>query len=213
MPYPHVIENAYPGPHRGVGEPHARAAVVRHINPDLANGFAELLASGEALYFQIRALGGAVADVPADATAYAHRDGELPPGGTGAQPGRREPRVGPPASELRRGVRQLRRPTTGRADWPRHSLRSTLARLRGLSAGTTPTTSSATTSTSTPRGRGKRSHNMNETTTADLSGQTTVILGGPGNIGEGILRAHIAARATSSSPAAAPIASRSSARP
>ena len=37
---------------------------------------------------------------------------------------------------------------------------------------------------------------MNEPITADLSGQTTVILGGTGNIGEGIVRAHIAAGAT-----------------
>ena len=57
--------------------------MVRHITPDLANGFAELLASGEALYFQIRALGGAVADVPADATAYAHRDANFLPGALG----------------------------------------------------------------------------------------------------------------------------------
>jgi hypothetical protein len=83
VPYPHVIDNVYPGPHRGVGEPHARAAVVRHITPDLARGFAELLASGEAYYFQIRALGGAVADVPADATAYAHRDANFLPGALG----------------------------------------------------------------------------------------------------------------------------------
>jgi NAD(P)-dependent dehydrogenase (short-subunit alcohol dehydrogenase family) len=37
---------------------------------------------------------------------------------------------------------------------------------------------------------------MNEPISADLSGQTTVILGGTGNIGEGIVRAHIAAGAT-----------------
>ena len=37
---------------------------------------------------------------------------------------------------------------------------------------------------------------MNEPITTDLSGQTTVILGGTGNIGEGIVRAHIAAGAT-----------------
>jgi FAD binding domain/Berberine and berberine like len=83
VPYSHVIDNVYPGPHRGVGEPHARAAVVRHITLDLARGFAELLASGEALYFQIRALGGAVADVPAEATAYAHRDANYLPGALG----------------------------------------------------------------------------------------------------------------------------------
>jgi NAD(P)-dependent dehydrogenase (short-subunit alcohol dehydrogenase family) len=37
---------------------------------------------------------------------------------------------------------------------------------------------------------------MNEPITPDLSGRTTVILGGTGNIGEGIVRAHIAAGAT-----------------
>jgi FAD/FMN-containing dehydrogenase len=83
VPYPDVIDNVYPGPHQGVGEPHSRAAVVRHITPDLANGFADVLGGGEAFYFQIRALGGAVADVPADATAFAHRDANFLPGALG----------------------------------------------------------------------------------------------------------------------------------
>ena len=83
VPYPYVIDNVYPGPHQGVGEPHSRSAAVRHISADLARGFADLMTTGEAGWFQIRALGGAVADVPPDATAFAHRDANFLPGALG----------------------------------------------------------------------------------------------------------------------------------
>ena len=73
QPYRAVIDNAYPGPHQGVGEPHARAGVSEHLTSELAAEFATLLRTGEVFYFQIRSLGGAVADVPAEATAFAHR--------------------------------------------------------------------------------------------------------------------------------------------
>ena len=196
VPYPHVIDNVYPGPHRGVGEPHARAAVVRHITPDLARGFAELLAGGEAFYFQIRALGGAVADVPADATAYAHRDANFLPGALGRSRdgmNREWDRLRPHFDGALRQLR-VRRPAgpTGRgipSGDPGPASRSQ-AQLR-------PAQPLPRQLQHRPRGgRGKRAHVMNEPITADLSGQTTVILGGTGNIGEGIVRAHIAAGAT-----------------
>lgn len=73
-PYSAVIANAVGGPHRGQGEPAARGGLVDHLTPALAEGLARMLASGRVSFFQVRALGGAVADVPLDATAWAHRD-------------------------------------------------------------------------------------------------------------------------------------------
>ncbi|QYC38987.1 6-hydroxy-D-nicotine oxidase [Nonomuraea coxensis DSM 45129] len=62
-----------PGPHHGQGEPVSRSALADHLTPELAEAAARLVASGETHFFHIRAAGGAVADVPADATAYAGR--------------------------------------------------------------------------------------------------------------------------------------------
>ena len=61
------------GPHAGQGEPHFRSGLVDHITPEFADAAATFLASGATHFFQFRAGGGAVADVPADATAYAGR--------------------------------------------------------------------------------------------------------------------------------------------
>jgi len=83
VPYRAVIDNVYPGPHQGRGEPHSRAAVTEHITPDLACRFATLMGSGEAGMLQIRALGGAGGDVPADATAFAHRRANFLPAALG----------------------------------------------------------------------------------------------------------------------------------
>ena len=62
------------GPHAGQGEPHFRSGMVAHITPEFAVAAATFLNSGATHFFQFRAVGGAVADVPADATAYAARD-------------------------------------------------------------------------------------------------------------------------------------------
>ena len=73
-PYAAVM-NMFPDhPHNGRGEPHSRSAFAREITPDFAAASAELIRTGAAHWYQIRTVGGAVADVPADATAYAHRD-------------------------------------------------------------------------------------------------------------------------------------------
>ncbi|TKK90455.1 LLM class flavin-dependent oxidoreductase [Herbidospora galbida] len=72
--YADVMDNAHDGDHQGQGEPVARSAFVREITPAFAAAAAKMLASGVVFFFQIRTVGGAVADVPADATAYAHRD-------------------------------------------------------------------------------------------------------------------------------------------
>ncbi|MBT0995262.1 LLM class flavin-dependent oxidoreductase [Cellulomonas sp. DKR-3] len=62
------------GPQRGQGEPHSHSGMVRHLTPELAAEATALLDAGAAHFFQIRAVGGAVSDVPTDATAYAWRD-------------------------------------------------------------------------------------------------------------------------------------------
>lgn len=72
--YDQVVALPAPGPHQGQGEPVTRSALVDHITPELARAAAALVRSGQSYFFQIRSVGGAVADVPADATAYAHRD-------------------------------------------------------------------------------------------------------------------------------------------
>ncbi len=59
--------------HTSEGEPVTRTAMAEHLTPALAADLERLVRSGATPFFQIRAAGGAVHDVPADATAYAHR--------------------------------------------------------------------------------------------------------------------------------------------
>jgi alkanesulfonate monooxygenase SsuD/methylene tetrahydromethanopterin reductase-like flavin-dependent oxidoreductase (luciferase family) len=61
-------------PQQGQGEPHSHSGLARHLTRELAASAAALLAAGASYFFQIRAVGGAVGDVPADATAYGWRD-------------------------------------------------------------------------------------------------------------------------------------------
>ncbi len=72
-PYSAVIANAQGESNRGSGSPVARGGLVEHVTPQLAEELARMLQSGRVPFFQIRAVGGAVSDVPEDATAYAHR--------------------------------------------------------------------------------------------------------------------------------------------
>ncbi|MHA7984487.1 LLM class flavin-dependent oxidoreductase [Rathayibacter sp. CAU 1779] len=72
-PYAAVVANASDAPHDGQGEPHFRSGLVEHLDAEVAAAGAALVQSGSSPWFQIRSVGGAVADVPADATAYAHR--------------------------------------------------------------------------------------------------------------------------------------------
>lgn len=51
----------------------SRSGLVEHITDEFAEAAAHLIRSGESYSFQIRSAGGAVGDVPQDATAYAHR--------------------------------------------------------------------------------------------------------------------------------------------
>ncbi|WP_404430484.1 LLM class flavin-dependent oxidoreductase [Microbacterium lacus] len=71
--YAQVMANADLGAQHGAGEPHSRSGLIDHVTPDFARAAARLLDSDDAYFFQIRAVGGAVADVEEDATAYAHR--------------------------------------------------------------------------------------------------------------------------------------------
>lgn len=73
-PYASVMNMFPESPHSGRGEPVSRSASVREITPAFAAASADLINSGAAHWYQIRTVGGAVSDVAADATAYAHRD-------------------------------------------------------------------------------------------------------------------------------------------
>lgn len=84
--YAQIMANADIGPQHGVGEPLARSALVDAITPDLARAAARMMADGDSYFFQIRSVGGAVADVPADATAYAHRAANFSVAAFGARP-------------------------------------------------------------------------------------------------------------------------------
>jgi FAD/FMN-containing dehydrogenase len=71
-PYAGVM-NVPDGAHDGQGDPVARSGLIDHLTPEFAAAAVRLLDSGTAYFFQVRSVGGAVADVPDDATAYSHR--------------------------------------------------------------------------------------------------------------------------------------------
>lgn len=59
--------------HHGHGEPHARSGLIPALTSEFARDAAQMLRSGEVYFFQLRTMGGAIADVAPDATAFAHR--------------------------------------------------------------------------------------------------------------------------------------------
>lgn len=71
--YAEVMANNAPGPHQGQGDPVSRSGLLEHITPEFAQAATRLLETGEVHFFQIRSMGGAISDVAADATAFAHR--------------------------------------------------------------------------------------------------------------------------------------------
>jgi alkanesulfonate monooxygenase SsuD/methylene tetrahydromethanopterin reductase-like flavin-dependent oxidoreductase (luciferase family)/FAD/FMN-containing dehydrogenase len=73
MPYSAVMANAQGGDHDGRGEPTSRSGLIEHITPEFAQAATRMIETGAVYFFQIRSVGGAVADVDPDATAYAHR--------------------------------------------------------------------------------------------------------------------------------------------
>jgi FAD/FMN-containing dehydrogenase len=73
MPYSGVMANAQGGDHAGQGEPTSRSGLVEHITPEFALAIERMLATGVVYFFQIRSVGGAVADLDPGATAYSNR--------------------------------------------------------------------------------------------------------------------------------------------
>lgn len=71
--YSSVMNNVHPGDHQAHGEPMARSGLLEHITPEFAAAAASLIQSGLSYFLQIRAVGGAVADIAPEATAYANR--------------------------------------------------------------------------------------------------------------------------------------------
>jgi FAD/FMN-containing dehydrogenase len=59
--------------HDGQGEPHSRSGLIEHVTSAFAADAERLLDSGAVYFFQLRAMGGAVADIPDDATAFPNR--------------------------------------------------------------------------------------------------------------------------------------------
>lgn len=72
-PYANIMANAHGGDHDGQGEPIVRSGLIEHLTPAFAAAAAGLIRSGAVYFFQIRAVGGAVADIDPEATAYGHR--------------------------------------------------------------------------------------------------------------------------------------------
>jgi len=72
LPYSGVVQ-AHHSRHDGGAPANIRGGLVEHVTPDVARVLADLLRAGETQMLQLRAVGGAVNTVPADATAYAHR--------------------------------------------------------------------------------------------------------------------------------------------
>lgn len=72
--------------HQARGEVVSRSGFLREVTPEFAKAAAELLASGATYFFQLRTVGGAIADVAPDATAYAHRDATIQVTALGTDP-------------------------------------------------------------------------------------------------------------------------------
>lgn len=71
-PYPAVLVPGE-GHHQGHGLPVSRSGLVRHMDETASEAVADLLKTGDVRFMQLRQVGGAVNDVPAHTTAYAHR--------------------------------------------------------------------------------------------------------------------------------------------
>ena len=62
-----------PEGHHGYGDVHSRSAFIPALTASVAQDTARMLRGGEVFFFELRAMGGAIADVPADTTAFDHR--------------------------------------------------------------------------------------------------------------------------------------------
>jgi FAD/FMN-containing dehydrogenase len=84
MSYANVMANAQDVDHNAIGEPAARSGLIDHITPEFAAAAARLIQSGVVYFFQIRSVGGAVADIDPDTTAYSYRSANFHVTGFGA---------------------------------------------------------------------------------------------------------------------------------
>lgn len=76
-PYADIMASAQdrgPDGHRGRGEPAGRSGLLPSMTREFAQDAADMLASGKVYFFQMRTMGGAVADVPDHATAFSGRN-------------------------------------------------------------------------------------------------------------------------------------------
>ncbi|MBO0709524.1 MAG: BBE domain-containing protein, partial [Candidatus Dormibacteraeota bacterium] len=88
MSYPAVMgELVSDEPQRGFGEPNGRSGLIDHVTPEIARAAAAGVRSGAVYWFQLRAVGGAVADVPPGATAYVNRSANFSALALGAHAG------------------------------------------------------------------------------------------------------------------------------
>jgi alkanesulfonate monooxygenase SsuD/methylene tetrahydromethanopterin reductase-like flavin-dependent oxidoreductase (luciferase family) len=71
--YAEVMANASDHYHDAQGDPAVRSGLLEHITPEFAEGAKRLIEGGGSYFFQIRSMGGAVADVPPEATAFPNR--------------------------------------------------------------------------------------------------------------------------------------------
>ena len=130
VPYAGVM-NVPDAAHDGQGDPVARSALVEHITPAFAADAERLIRSGAVYFFQIRSVGGAVADVPSDATAYAHRSANFSVVAFGASKGRLDEaweQMAAHSTGLYLSFETDQRPERIGEAWPP----ATLARLREL---------------------------------------------------------------------------------
>lgn len=73
--YDQVMAATYrPGPQQALGEPISHSGLITHLTTEFAEEAAALIAAGASHFFQIRSVGGAVADILPEATAYGWRD-------------------------------------------------------------------------------------------------------------------------------------------
>lgn len=71
-PYPALVP-VHGGTHRGGGPTVVRSGLAHHLTPVIGRQLETIVKSGDVTVVQIRSVGGAVNDIPAEAMAYAHR--------------------------------------------------------------------------------------------------------------------------------------------
>ena len=72
IPYPGLVQSNFEG-HQGTGGMVSYAGLITEVTPAAAGAMAEIVKARATNMMQLRAVGGAVNDIAASATAYAHR--------------------------------------------------------------------------------------------------------------------------------------------